>query len=67
MKKMKKLFCPPTDLNASYQEIEKVRVTFHTRKGLLVEHVGANGKADVIYNNLNLCGGGRKRTASAAI
>ena len=63
LKQMKKFFCPPADSNSPYQDYEKLRVTFHTRKGLLVEHVDANGTTDVIHNNLNLSGGG-KRSAS---
>ena len=60
---MKKFFSPPDDSNAPYQQYDKIRVTFHTKKGLMVEHVDANGTADLIYNNLNLSGGG-KRSAS---
>ena len=60
VKKMKKFFNCFTS-KSHYQTSEKIRVTYHTQNGIMVEHVESDGSCNVIFDNLNLCGGGRKR------
>ena len=42
---------------------DKFRLTFSTKSGSMLEHVDDKGDVDVIFDNFNLKGGG-KRTAS---
>ena len=65
MKKIKQFFTPLLSDTDKGLQNEKIRLTFHTKNGMMLEHIRRDGKVDTVFDSLNLHGGGkRKRTKS---